>query len=294
MAFNYLNGVRDPLFPLSNDQDERILIEFDGILHSEAETIFYGLKDCPILEAHPFNTYDRLLNKKPLEVYEEIGYFRPEDLIKYLNDGEDFESGEIPALIEYAKNNYDYSVATQMNMLGALQKLITTDFVKQITFVVEKYRVNNLYYLIDMLGKDNLNKKAILLQVPDGQTISAMKGELEKGANDNVPYTTIITNEYKLILDVLNDYKKYKADTAFFLLRNHSQNMKQMINGESVHFTELYTDKILEAINGSPDIEKFSNFEFPVKAKFARFSPTPFITDSPNYMVFGNQEDSPK
>ena len=41
MAFEYLNNIRDPLYPVGGNRDERILIEFNGILHSEAEDIFY-------------------------------------------------------------------------------------------------------------------------------------------------------------------------------------------------------------------------------------------------------------
>ena len=111
MAFDYLNNIRDPLYPVGGNRDERILIEFNGILHSEAEDIFYGMKDCIVLEAHGFHTYDRLLSyKDPEKIYEEIGYFRPRDLIKYLNDGNEIDEEEIDTIIEYSKLNYDYSV----------------------------------------------------------------------------------------------------------------------------------------------------------------------------------------
>ena len=101
----------------------------------------------------------------------------------------------------------------------------------------------------------------------------------------------MITNEYQLIIDILNDYRKYKADTTFFLLRNHSQNMEQLIKGDHISFIEKYTDQIIGAINGDVSKSKLENLDFPVKAKFGRFSPVPFSTGSPSFMTFGDTEN---
>ena len=114
---------RDPLYPMGDNRDENIMVEFNGIIHSEAERVFYGMKDCPILEAHPFKTYQRLLKCDPDTVYSEIAYFRPFDLVQYLNDGEEIDEGEINAIIEYANINYDFSTATLLAMAGAIKNL---------------------------------------------------------------------------------------------------------------------------------------------------------------------------
>ena len=296
MAFDYLNNIRDPLYPVGSNRDERILIEFNGILHSEAEDIFYGMKDCVVLEAHGFHTYDRLLSyKDPEKIYEEIGYFRPRDLIKYLNDGNEIDEEEIDTIIEYSKLNYDYSVSTFLNMLGALETLARTDYVKGITIVFTNHRESDAAYLASMFNNDILTKKFSILESSTDTVIQDIEKEMLEASNANNPYTTVITNEYQLIIDILNDYRKYKADTTFFLLRNHSQNMEQLIKGDSVYFNELYTDKITNIITGGfseDNIPDLLNINFPAKAKFGRFSPTPFKTDSPVFMTFGENQET--
>mgnify|MGYP004451155415 FL=1 len=296
MAFEYLNHIRDPLYPVGGNRDEQILIEFDGILHSEAEDIFYGMKDCIVLEAHGFHTYDRLLSyNNPEKVYEEIGYFRPRDLIKYLNDGNEIDDDEISTIIEYSKMNYDYSTYTFLNMLGALETLARTDYVKGITIVFTNHRESDAKFLAAMFDKELLTKKFSILESSTDTVIQDMEKEMLEAANKNIPYTTVITNEYQLIIDTLTDYRKYKTDTSFFLLRNHSQNMEQLIKGDSVYFNELYTDEITNIITGGfsdKNIPDLSNINFPAKAKFGRFSPTPFKTDSPVFMTFGDNQES--
>lgn len=292
MAFEYITSVRDPLYPIGDNRDERILVEFNGIIHSEAEDIFYGMKNCPILEAHPFKTYNRLLLYDPYKVYEEIGFFRPVDLVKYLNDGEKIDNDEINAIIEYSKLNYDFSTATLISMAGALRNLINADYVKQITFVLSNNRKTDILYLMDIFDNALLKSKGAILETNPNNVIESIEKELLEAAENNSPYTTIITNEYQLILDICKDYKKYKADTNFFLLRNHSQNMKQSIKGDSVIFNELYTDEIIGAINGDVSKSKLENLDFPIKAKFGRFSPTPYITSSPSFMTFGENIES--
>ncbi len=296
MAFEYLNHIRDPLYPVGGNRDEQILIEFDGILHSEAEDIFYGMKDCIILEAHGFHTYDRLLSyNNPEKVYEEIGYFRPRDLIKYLNDGNEIDDDEINTIIEYSKMNYNYSIYTFLNMLGALETLARTDYVKGITIVFTNHRESDAKFLATMFDKELLTKKFSILESSTDTVIQDMEKEMLEAANKNIPYTTVITNEYQLIIDTLTDYRKYKTDTSFFLLRNHSQNMEQLIKGDSVYFNELYTDEITNIITGGfsdKNIPDLSNIDFPAKAKFGRFSPTPFKTDSPVFMTFGDNQES--
>ena len=129
-------------------------------------------------------------------------------------------------------------------------------------------------------------KWKVLCPEPGKKIVDTMKDELLDSANHNSPYTTIITNEYQLILDVLRNYKDYKADTTLFLLRNHSQNMKQSIKGDSVVFEELFTTEILGAINGNTTDAQLRNFDFPVKAKFGRFNPFPYSTGSPSFMTY--------
>lgn len=292
MAFEFYRTTRDPLYPMTNDQDERILVEFNGIIHSEAEDLFYGMKDCPILEIHDFNTYNRLRQYDSDKVYEEIGYFRPRDLITYLNDGNELPEDEVNTILEYANFNYDYKTATFLNMTGALSNLMSADYLKGITFVMPNHRHNDYLYLMDMFDNKLLNEKAQILEIdPDDDLITKIKEEIKVETTSQTPYTTVITNEYLLILDILKEYKEYNASTMLFLLRNHSQNMEQLIKGDHISFIEKYTDQIIGAINGDVSKSKLENLDFPVKAKFGRFSPVPFSTGSPSFMTFGDTEN---
>lgn len=290
MPFEYITNKADPLYPISNNQDERLLIEFNGIIVSEAEYLFYGLDGCPILEIHPFDTYERLKNYPQDKVYEEIGYFRQRDLILYLNDGNDIPEDEINYIIEYTTMNFDYSKVTYLAMTEAIKELAANDFVKSITFILANNRQADAFYLFDIIGPDIIKSKCTNIILDENDNIlDVIKDEVKNMADRNLPYTTIITNEYKAILDICKNYKEYKADTMFYLLRNHSQNMKQSIKGDSIIFDELYSDKIINAING--DLEKLDlmNINTPIKSKFARFSPKPFISNAPSFMTFGEQ-----
>lgn len=281
----------DPLYPVSNNQDERLLIEFNGNIVSEAEYIFYGIQDCPILEIYPFDTYERLKRYPQEKIYEEIAYFRPEDLITYLNSGNPIDYNDIQFMIEYAKLNFDYSKITYLAMCEAIKELLKSNFVKSITFILSNFRQSDERYLIDIFGKELLNHKCSYLNLDHGDNIcQEILHEVKMMADANTPYTTIITNEYQVILDICKKYKEYKADTVFYLLRNHSKNMKQSIKGDSVIFEELYTDKILNAINGDLDTFDLGNIKTPIKSKFARFAPKPFVSDAPSFMTFGEQE----
>lgn len=283
----------DPLYPVSNNQDERILIEFNGIIASEAEYIFYGIEDCQILEIYPFNTYERLKKYPQEKVYEEIAYFRPKDLITYLNDGNPLDPSDLQFMIEYAKVNFDYSKVTYLAMTEAIRVLLESDFTKSITIIFANNRKSDELYLMDTIGPEIVNGKCSYLTLDPGDDIhDEILKEVKSMADADTPYTTIITNEYQVILDICKGYKEYKADTVFYLLRNHSQNMKQSIKGESIIFEELYSDKILNAINGGLDRFDLTNIHTPIKSKFARFAPKPFVSDAPLFMTFGEQANA--
>lgn len=290
MQYDYISTKSDPLYPISNNQDERILIEFNGIIASEAEYIFYGIQDCPLLEIYPFDTYERLKNYSQDQIYEEIGYFRPRDLLLYLNDDKEIDEDDINYLLEYAYLNYDYSKVTYLAMTEAIKELLSSDFVKSVTFILSNQRVSDTLYLNDIYGEELLSKCSYIDMTKDDNILDVIKDEVREMGATNTPYTTLITNEYQAILDICNNYKEYNADALFYLLRNHSQNMKQSIKGESIIFDELYSDEIDKAINDDLENLDLENITTPIKSKFARFSPRPFVTNSPSFMMFGNPQ----
>lgn len=288
MPYNIINSKSDPLYPITNLQKERLLIEVDGIIISDVELIFYGMKDCPILEAYPFNTYTRLLNKSHEEIYEEIAYFRPYDLVLYLNDGEDISYEEITAIINYAILNYDYSYYTYLAMTEALRNLLANDFVIGVSFIISEYNKTIVEKILVKLFNIELLKKCTFIEMTkEDNIIQVIKTELLRLCNNETPYTSLITNEYQAIIDIATNYNDYNTSTMLYLLRNHSQNMEQSVKGELITFTEAYNDKINNVLYGDLDKPKLENLSYPIKSKIGRFTPKPYIIDSPSFMTFG-------
>ena len=163
------------------------------------------------------------------------------------------------------------------------------------TFAEASVKILN-YLKVDKIifgsESNDINKLTLIAKKQLEEDFSLkIKEEIKVETTSQTPYTTVITNEYLLILDILKEYKEYNASTMLFLLRNHSQNMEQLIKGDHISFIEKYTDQIIGAINGDVSKSKLENLDFPVKAKFGRFSPVPFSTGSPSFMTFGDTEN---
>lgn len=288
-----MNSAYDPLFPISNRQDENILIEFNGIFLSEAEYIFYGLENSNYLEGLAFEKYYELKKLSSDEIYSEIWFYRPDDLLTYLNSGVKLDPELQSKIIIDAKQRYDFGNLTNLAMAEAMSKLIRESFVKSITFVLNNERKSDIRFIYDRLGDPELvANKCILLEVDyESDIVSAMKDEVKNQSSSINHYTTIITNEYQLILDICKNYEEYNASTMFYLLRNHSKNMEQLIKGDSLSLNELHTDEILEVINGDMESPDFNLKDHPVKSKFARFNPIPYRESKPSFMMFGEQSN---
>ncbi len=275
-----IKPTRDVIFPTGNgiNRDEYLLIEYPGIIHSEFEEIFYGLEGCGCLQIHDFNMYRQLLDKPELKVYKELAYFRPDDLITYLNDGNKLPDDEVQFIKEYTNLNYDYSHSVISSMSGALRGLGNSDFIKKIIIAFpEKVDVRIFQYTHDLFGEKILRDKAIVVENVDHLSrVEFLKSIL---AEAEQPITTVITNEAQFIIDALADYKKYKCMDTFFILRNHSENMSLSLSEDGViSFNEKYTDEIMSYINPRQD-RLIDELPLPLKSGFARYNPLPFTTE---------------
>lgn len=281
----------DLLFPTGagvNQQDENILVEVDGILHSECEKIFYGLEGCALIQSLPFGVYRALLEYPPDKVYKELAFYRPDDLLTHLNDGKPLTDYQMRHAFEYSEQNYSFypSIRTSMNV--AISRLLREKFVKSIAFYFDRVPSNfDMQYLADTMPQDEIVEKGEVY-MPEHVHLS----ELEQGKalcafvrdqflTHNHVFTTIITNHATAIINMLSAPEDYGVEKTLFLLRNHSKNMKTMLTSEGkVVFEELYTDEIVDLINPNPN-RLTEGFPLPLAAKFGRFSPLAF-TDKPN------------
>jgi len=282
----------DLLFPTgagNAQQDEHLLIEVDGIMHSECEKIFYGLEGCALIQTLPFGLYRALLGQSPDKIYKELAFYRPVDLLTHLNDGQSLTDAQVRHALEYCEQNYSFMPSVRTNMNVAIGRLMKEKFISSVSFYFDRVPTNyDMQYLADTLPNSELIGKSTVFRPDNNSWLS----ELEKirafcafirnqYLTYNKIFTTIITNKAEAIIDMLKHPDEYGCEKTFFLLRNHSGNMKPILSSDGkVSFEELYTDEIVDLINPNPD-RLTRGFPLPLPAKFGRFSPLAF-TDKPN------------
>ncbi|MCM1213947.1 MAG: hypothetical protein NC548_05415 [Lachnospiraceae bacterium] len=288
---NLGNADADLLFPTgagTNQQDENILIEVDGILHSECEKIFYGLEGCALIQALPFGVYRSLLEETPDKVYKELAFYRPMDLLTHLNDGKPLTEFQLRHALEYSEQNYSFDPSVRTNMNVAIGRLLKEKFVTSVAFYFDRIPTNyDMQYLADTMPNDELIQKSTVYrpEVPQWSEIEKVHEFCAFIKNQflthNKVFTTIITNKAEAIIEMLQHPDDYGCEKTFFLLRNHSGNMKTVLTSDNqIKFEEVFTDEIVNLIN--PNMDRLTQgFPLPLAAKFGRFSPLAF-TDKPN------------
>lgn len=301
MENTYFDGLIKPsydaIFPTGAglNQDEYILVEYPGIIHAESEEIFYGLEGFPVLEHYPFNKYHTLLTYPQAKIYKEIAFYRPRDLLIYLNDGIEMEPDEIQFALEYCKENYSFGDATPLSFSKALAKLLEQTYVKKVSIAFpSQITMKDIYYIGDILPDQLLDDKVEFIFNGDGLSpVEFLKTALCKQKQFDPPYTTVVTNEIDFIYDVLSSFEEYEVYETFFLLRNHSKNVSLVEENGEIKFIEQGTDKIINILN--PIKKRLINgLPLPLKAKFGRFSPVPYVVNEPhNIFNFTETERRP-
>ncbi len=282
----------DLLFPTGagkGQQDEHLLIEVDGIMHSECEKIFYGLEGCALIQTLPFELYRSLLGQSPDKIYKELAFYRPIDLLTHLNDGKALTDAQVRHALEYCEQNYSFFPSVRTNMNVAIGRLMKEKYISSVSFYFDRVPTNyDMQYLADTLPNDELINKSTVFR-PDDSSLITEEDKVRAFCafirnqyltHDKV-FTTIITNKAEAIIDMLKHTDEYGCEKTFFLLRNHRGNMKPVISSDGkVSFEERYTDEIVDLINPNPN-RLTQGFPLPLPAKFGRFSPLAF-TDKPN------------
>lgn len=279
---------RDPLYPIGKNRDERILIEYDGILHSEAEEIFYGLKNAGCLHVYPFKKYHALIKQydamrlqNTVEakhyIYKEISFFQPHDLLLYLNDGIEMTPEREDFALKQCRENYRYNPITLTSFAGALIPLVQEDIIKGVTIVFPKMWNFKMVMYLDKLYTHDTMKEKMLIAMPDqGENITDTLYNLMNTANDdNNPYTTIITNEYEFIKKCLEDYTNFGDQGQLYLLRNHSGNTDMVMQDGKYKFIERGNDELESLIMPQKD-RIIDGLPLPLMVQFGRFVSMPY------------------
>ncbi len=272
----------DPLYPTGagENRDERMLIEYQGIMHSEAEEIMWGMISCDMLHQYPFKKYSEIMNahrNDPTEVYAETAFFRPDDLITYLNDGEKLPEFVVNYIKQFCKVNYTFVPSTLIAFAGAMKRLMEEDYIESVTFAFDSpYILKDKRYLEDILSPELLQTKGRIILPEEDNPVDVrtlMSLEILRAKAEGKPYTTVVTNSIQLIYDCVTHLDQTGANEMFFLLRNNSENM---IMKEDGTFEELGTQEIVDILNPNKDREDENGLHLPLPTKFARFAPIPF------------------
>lgn len=279
---------RDVLFPTGAglNRDERILVEGDGILIPTCQKIYYGLPGCGIFHEYPFELYKKYQKKQltPMEVFENFGWFNTSDLLDFLNDGIELTPDDKYFILSYCSENWNYGNALQLDMNVAIAKILKESFIKGVDIIFPVLpHDKDILYLQDTLNpsdtKEIADKIHIILPdygVSETEPISQILTEMASNSIES-HYTTVITSEYNVVLHALQNYNEFFCEDTLFILRNHIGNVISY-QGEdgNIHFQEKGTQEIIDIINPNQN-RLIDDLPLPLRAKFARFVPKPFI-----------------
>ena len=266
--------------PLStqDNRDEYFLIDVAGNWIPECDLIYYGLLN----SSYSDNLYKlkNTIRINPHEIYLDTCYFESKDLIRYLasedkNSLADLDDEYILSAIATAITMYTYEPCNEPMIRHAIIEAAYYDFVKTITLV----------YPWPIRPIDRLYLKSIIPNTVIGK-FNLVTGPLIDVIRNNkisFKYTTIISNSHEDINEMIDKCNEYGTDTSFYLLRNHSGNVKfEMIKDPENEdklipkFTEIGTMEILsKLVDMNTGIPK-------TQMRFARYEPILFEDGKPN------------
>ena len=248
----------------SGDRDESFLIDALGTWIPECDIILYGLMNSPIGERF-YKIRENIITDQ-LETYRSQCFFTARDLIRYLSSVDesldDLSEEEIAEAFQMALRYYQYTPSNETMMRHSIMEVMYHDFVKSVTLVYP-WNIRPIDHLfIRRITPEKIFNK---LEVAVGDIPSVVRSSDRR-------YTTIITNELSDIKELTKDPKGNRVDTALFLLRNHSGNVK-ITKGEDGEDTlvEIGSEELLPIfVDEKTGIPKS-------QMRFGRFEPLLFV-----------------
>ena len=265
--------VKQPLISGDN-RDENLLVEVLGNWIPECDIVFYGLLQ---------SDYERFFHKlrtrtkfDPMDTYREMCYFTSKDLLKYLYSIDDnYEDIIIDAnltkeALDFAYRNFFYAPCNETMIRHAIIELAYSNFIKSVTLVYPwEPRDVDIAYLHNIIPEAVIHK----FNVADGTLLDVIETTNKESNLINGKYTTIILNSIDDVNELIDNAEKYKTDTAFFLLRNHSENVKLTRIEDRQEFVEVGNEiiipKLMDIHTGIPKSQM----------RFARYEPILFEDD---------------
>ncbi len=275
--------------PLSvgDNRDENIIVDVLGNWIPECELLYYGL-----LNSRYSDILYKLKNStiiNPRDVYLDTCYFSGDDLIRYLaSTGDSLNTELSEEFLEDATNTafnkYMYVPCSETMLRHSLIELAYYDFVKSITLVYPwDIRDIDYQYLKSIIPHSRLHKFIIV----SGNIVDF----IERKKDQDILYTTIISNSLEDVNRLIDNSDDYRTKTSFFLLRNHSENLKFEIKedplnsaNKKIDFIEIGTEEIYDKLMDSERLIPKTQM------RFARYEPLLFSDAKPNpeEFNFGN------
>ena len=270
---------------LNDNRDEHILIDILGNWIPECDIFYYGL-----LNSEYSDKLYKLKNTKvfnPRDIYLESCYFSGDDLVKYLASKDDtlvdLDDKYIEDAIRTAFSKYSYVPCNETMLRHSIIELAYFNFIKSITLVYpwDVREIDHLY-LSMIIPKTVLPK----FKVVSGNIVDFIKSN----CGTDTKYTTIISNSIEDVNKLIDNSEKYHTNESFYLLRNHSKNVKHEISEDpenpgkkKISFEEIGTEEILyKLIDSERGIPK-------TQMRFARYEPVLFddVKPDPNNFTLG-------
>lgn len=260
-----------------DNRDENIIIDVLGNWIPENELIYYGL-----LNSHYSEELYKLKNTmlfKPYDIYLDTCYFNGDDLIRYLASPDtslaELSDDYLTEATNTALEHYLYVPCSETMLRHSIIELAYYEFTRSITLIYPwDVREMDYQYLKTIIPESVMSKFVI--------TSGDMVGYIKNKVNSPNSYTTIISNSLKDINELIDNSKELKVDSSFFLLRNHSGNVKYTTsnNEKNIDFEELGNDIILpKLIDDKRMIPKS-------QMRFARYEPLLFEDAKPKSSDF--------
>ena len=270
--------------PLSvgDNRDENILVEVLGNWIPECDMVYYGL-----LNSDYSDKFSKLRDKtqfNAIDTYLDTSFFNLRDLVRYLaspgDELADISDEVIDDALKTAFDQYFYVPCNETMIRHAIIELAYYDFAKSITLLYPwELRQIDIAFLRSIIPPSRMHK----FKVVSGNLLDYLKDTSPEGK-----YTTLILNSLSDVNTLIDNCDEYHTDTACFLLRNHSGNVKYSISEDpenpgknKISFEEIGTAEILSKLmdieNGIPTTQM----------RFGRFEPILFkeaTPDSANFM----------
>lgn len=257
----------DMLYPTGDgkNRDEYFLVEFDDIVISRVEQVFYGLLQLPGLRKR-FSGLDSFSIIDPTKFYYDYAILSPEQFLYEMDPEHQVPMEEYPAIIDECMTIDTWNYCSKTMMLYAIINLVDHQYLKRVDFISPRK-----IYPREFLHVHSLVKEA-------HEKLNFLYGDIKAAIKDHPEYTTIMTNSSQLVVELLKNYDTYHLDQTLLLIRNNFNNMTAVPStvdpNQIDHWNESDNDLIRELSDHT-------------RCKVGRFYPTLYTDPQVEGAIFG-------